>query len=369
MSAVHATVSYHDGFRDTVRNLVEWNWRFRDNSDLILLGRSADDIAVAKASGRTAIFLGLQTPMPIEDDLGLVEILHELGIRFMQLTYNNQSLLGSGWMEPVDGGVTRMGREVIAEMNRLGMVIDMSHSGERTTLEAIELSTRPIAVTHANPSWWRETGRNKSAEVLKALGQTGGMLGLSIYPLHLRDGGATTLEDFCAMAAEVAAMIGVENLGVGSDLCQGQPDEVVNWMRNGRWTRPDPHAAQAAFPAQPKWFGANTDFARPGGRPEGGGLQRCRRREGARRELAEFYAQVFRTGTPQLRANPELDRPGLPSRHRLCSRDRASRTAYGDRARLRNAPAPGSPQMTPFSATTCPLKIVATGQPTTCKPS
>ena len=163
MSAVHATVSYHDGFRDTVRNLVEWNWRFRDHADLIFPGRSADDIAAAKASGRTAIFLGLQNPMPIEDDLGLVEILHELGIRFMQLTYNNQSLLGAGWMEAVDGGVTRMGREVIAEMNRLGMVIDMSHSGERTTLEAIELSTRPIAITHANPSWWRETGRNKSA--------------------------------------------------------------------------------------------------------------------------------------------------------------------------------------------------------------
>ena len=151
MSAVHATVSYHDGFRDTVRNLVEWNWRFRDHADLILLGRSADDIAAAKASGRTAIFLGLQNPMPIEDDLGLVEILHELGIQFMQLTYNNQSLLGAGWMEAVDGGVTRMGREVIAEMNRLGMVIDMSHSGERTTLEAIELSKRPIAVTHAEP--------------------------------------------------------------------------------------------------------------------------------------------------------------------------------------------------------------------------
>jgi membrane dipeptidase len=261
MSAVHATVSYHEGFRDTVRNLVEWNWRFRDHADLILPGRSADDIAAAKASERTAIFLGLQNPMPIEDDLGLVAILHDLGIRFMQLTYNNQSLLGAGWMEAVDGGVTRMGREVIAEMNRLGMAIDMSHSGERTTLEAIALSTRPIAITHANPSWWRETGRNISAEVVKALAKTGGMLGLSIYPHHLRDGGATTLRDFCAMAAEVAAMIGVDNLGIGSDLCQGQPDKVVQWMREGRWTRPGPQAAKNAFPAQPDWFGDNGDFA------------------------------------------------------------------------------------------------------------
>jgi microsomal dipeptidase-like Zn-dependent dipeptidase len=260
MSAVHATVSYHDGFRDTVRNLVEWNWRFRDHADLILLGCSADDIAAAKASGRTAIFLGLQNPLPIEDDLGLVEILHELGIRFMQLTYNNQSLLGSGWMEALDGGITRMGREVIAEMNRLGIAIDMSHSGERTTLEAIELSTRPVAITHANPSWWRETGRNKSAMVLKALAKTGGMLGLSLYPHHLRQGSATPLHEFCAMAVEVATIVGVDNLGIGSDLCQGQPDNVVQWMREGRWTRSDPRSAKVAFPAQPDWFRDNRDF-------------------------------------------------------------------------------------------------------------
>jgi microsomal dipeptidase-like Zn-dependent dipeptidase len=260
MSAVHATVSYHDGFRDTVRNLVEWNWRFRDHAHLILLGRSADDIAAAKASGRTAIFLGLQNPLPIEDDLGLVEILHELGIRFMQLTYNNQSLLGSGWMEALDGGITRMGREVIAEMNRLGIAIDMSHSGERTTLEAIELSTRPVAITHANPSWWRETGRNKSAMVLKALAKTGGMLGLSLYPHHLRQGSATPLHEFCAMAVEVATIVGVDNLGIGSDLCQGQPDNVVQWMREGRWTRSDPRSAKVAFPAQPDWFRDNRDF-------------------------------------------------------------------------------------------------------------
>jgi hypothetical protein len=81
--------------------------------------------------------------MAIEDDLGLVEILYGLGLRFMQLTYNNQSLLGSGWMEREDSGVTRMGREAIAEMNRVGMAIDLSHAGERTALEAIDLSKRP----------------------------------------------------------------------------------------------------------------------------------------------------------------------------------------------------------------------------------
>jgi membrane dipeptidase len=261
LSAVHATVAYHDGFRDTVRHLADWNARLRDHADLILPGRAADDVAAAEASGRTAIFFGLQNPMPIEDDLGLIEILHRLGVRFMQLTYNNQSLLGAGWMESQDSGITRMGREVIAEMNRLGMVIDLSHSGERTTLEAIDLSARPIAITHANPSWRRQTGRNKSARVLKALAQRGGMLGLSLYPHHLPNGEETTLRDFCEMASEVVDMIGIGAVGIGSDLCQGQPDSVVQWMRDGRWTRRRPEAEKASFPAQPLWFRDNRDFA------------------------------------------------------------------------------------------------------------
>ncbi len=260
LTAVHATVSYHEGFRETVRHLVDWNWRFREHADLILFGRDGADIETARASGRTAIFLGLQTPMPIEDDLGLVEILHELGVRFMQLTYNNQSLLGSGWMESVDSGVTRMGREAIAQMNRLGMAIDMSHSGERTTLEAIEISARPITISHANPNWLRDTARNKSKTVLKALRERNGMLGLSLYPHHLPRSGETTLREFGLMAAEAAAIVGAENLGIGSDLCQGQPDGVVRWMREGRWMRPDRAGAPIVFPAQPQWFRDNTDF-------------------------------------------------------------------------------------------------------------
>lgn len=260
MSAVHVTVAYHENFRKTVEHLVDWNWRFEEHRDLILHARTMEDVDRARASGRTAILFGLQTPMPIEDDLGLVEILHTLGIRFLQLTYNNQSLLGSGWMEPQDGGITRMGREVIAQMNRLGMVVDMSHAGERTTLEAIELSQRPVAITHANPSWWHPTGRNKSRQVLRRLGESSGMLGLSLYPHHMAGGPETRLESFCAMAREVADLMGVDRLGIGSDLCQDQPDDVVRWMRSGRWSRPE--ASPVSFPPQPPWFRDNRDFPR-----------------------------------------------------------------------------------------------------------
>ena len=96
------------------------------------------DVEKAKKLNKTAIIFGFQNPSPIEDDIGLVEILHRLGGRFMQLSYNNQSLLATGCYEENDPGITRMGKEVIKEMNRVGMVVDMSHSSEKSTLQAIE---------------------------------------------------------------------------------------------------------------------------------------------------------------------------------------------------------------------------------------
>ena len=177
----------------------------------------------------------------------------------MQLTYNNQSLLGCGWQDE-DSGLTRMGREVIREMNRLGMLIDLSHAGERTALEAIAASARPVAITHATPATWRAGKRQVSETLLRALAQGGGMLGLSLYPHHLRDGFATTLEAFCEMAARTAEIVGVQHLGIGSDLCQDQPDAVLAWMREGKWTRPDP-ADRPAFPPQPGWFQDVRGFA------------------------------------------------------------------------------------------------------------
>lgn len=263
VTAVHVTVAYHENFRETVDRLIEWNRYFALHGDLIMPGRNAADIEQARATSRTAIFFGTQNPSPIETDLGLVEVLHTLGIRFMQLSYNNQSVLCSGWSEAEDTGITRMGREVIAEMNRLGMVIDMSHSGERSTLEAMEISERPIAITHANPSSWRETKRNKSDRVLRELGRSGGMLGFSLYTHHLRDGAACTLENFAGMVARVAELVGVERIGIGSDLCQDQPDSVIEWMRNGRWTfaaANTPQAERVTFPEQPAWFRSNRDF-------------------------------------------------------------------------------------------------------------
>ncbi|WP_306150280.1 MULTISPECIES: membrane dipeptidase [unclassified Roseibium] len=266
VDAVHATIAYHETFRETVLNFEQWNRWFEQYPDLIVKGQWASDIDRARESGRTAIFFGFQNPSPMEDDIGLVEILHSLGARFMQLTYNNQSLLATGCYEDYDAGLTRMGREVIAEMNRVGLVVDMSHSGDRSTIEAAEHSTRPIAITHANPHDWHPALRNKRDKVISAVTENGGMLGFSLYPHHLKNSTACTLESFCEMVARSAERYGAEHLGIGSDLCQDQPDSVVEWMRMGRWTKTTDYGegspSNAGFPPMPNWFQDNRDFGK-----------------------------------------------------------------------------------------------------------
>ncbi|MEM7720874.1 MAG: membrane dipeptidase [Pseudomonadota bacterium] len=264
VDAVHVTIAYHETFRETVLNFEAWNRWFERHPDLILKGLTAADIDVARDTGRTAIFFGFQNPSPMEDDIGLVEILHTLGARFMQLSYNNQSLLATGCYEDEDPGLTRMGRQVIAEMNRVGLVVDMSHSADRSTIEAAEVSTRPIAITHANPHDWMPARRNKRDAVIRAVVEGGGMFGFSLYPHHLKGKSNCTLRDFCEMVARMADRYGVEHFGIGSDLCQDQPDSVVEWMRVGRWTKEvdygEGSASDPGFPPMPGWFQDNRDF-------------------------------------------------------------------------------------------------------------
>ena len=252
------TIVYHEDYNELLNKIKEWDTFFKENSDIIFLGKSFKDIEKANKENKTAIFFGFQNCSPIEDDISLVEKVHEHGCRFMQLTYNNQSLLATGCYEKLDSGVTNFGKEVIKEMNRVGIVIDMSHSAEKSTYDAIEISEKPIAITHANPFFWHQAKRNKSDQLLKTLSDNDGMLGLSLYPHHLKDNTNCTLESFCEMTARTAELMGVEKIGIGSDLCLNQPDSVVEWMRNGTWAKNKNYGEgsknKSGFPKQPKWF-------------------------------------------------------------------------------------------------------------------
>ena len=258
LDAVHATICYHEDYDELQINIELWKKYFENYSSLIFQGFNSKDIEKAKQENKTAIFFGLQNCSPIEDNIEYVELLKQQGVLFMQLTYNNQSLLATGCYEEKDAGITRMGREVIKEMNRVKMIIDMSHSAELSTLEAIEISQEPIVVSHANPSFWHKGLRNKSDTILKELNDSGGMIGFSIYPHHLKGASECTLDSFCEMVAETTKKISVKQIGIGSDLCIRHPDSIVEWMRNGTWTKTkdfgEGSSKNPGFPPQPSWF-------------------------------------------------------------------------------------------------------------------
>lgn len=263
IDAVHVTCALWEDARTTLDALGRWNRRFREDGDLIVPAVTADDIEAAQASGRTAVILGFQTSSPLEDDLDLVEVFHRLGVRIIQLTYNSQSLIGAGCYEANDAGLTRFGREVVREMNRVGILIDLSHVGEQTSLDAIETSQRPVSITHANPRTFFDHVRNKRDHVLRALVERDGVLGCTIYP-PLMGGKDVSLMDWTAMVARAVDLMGIDHVAIGSDASRDWDDEDLKWVRLGRWTHDESLgktvSGSSSWPEWPPWFVTPADL-------------------------------------------------------------------------------------------------------------
>ncbi len=264
VTAVHATLVYWENTEESFNKIEEWNERFFKYKDLICHAKTTNDILQAKKNNKVAILFGFQNSAPIANDISLVESFFEKGLRFMQLTYNNQTPLGGGCFESNDSGVSRFGKEVIEEMNRLGMIVDLSHAGKRTCLDAIQYSSRPVAISHANPFFFHNSIRNIDDDVLIELSKKNGFIGLSLYPYHLKNLGECKIEDFCLMIRKLINLIGIEQIGIGSDLCKNWPDEVVMWMRNGKWTKKIDYGESTnkniKWPKQPSWFTKGSDL-------------------------------------------------------------------------------------------------------------
>lgn len=265
LGCVHVTVAIWESARETLSKLGEWNRLFEANADLIALARSGEDIEAISASGRTAVVFGFQDTSPFEDDIELVEIFHTLGVRVAQLTYNVQNRIASGCWEDDDQGVSKFfGRNVIQEMNRLGMLVDISHCNARSSMDAVELSSRPIAVTHANPSEFVGSDielnrRNKTTELIRKLADRGGVIGLSNYPKIMRGGSDCTLETFVDMIAWTVDLVGVDAVGFGTDFYDGWPVSEIKWWRAGRWAR-ESAVPIVGFSDWPAWFKSSADF-------------------------------------------------------------------------------------------------------------
>ena len=222
VTAVNMTVSHFEAdFEEALDGMARWLAVLREPARGWRLVREAADIEACHADGLTGLAMGWQNLRPIADSLDRLVLVHELGLRIAQLTYNRRNLLGDGCLEPEDGGLTAFGRDAVGLMNELGMAIDLSHVGRRTTIEAAEASTRPVLATHANAGAVTPALRNKSDDEIRAIAGSGGVIGVSIYGPMCWDGDPSRhpgLDDFMRHLDHVVGLVGVAHAGLGTDL-------------------------------------------------------------------------------------------------------------------------------------------------------
>ena len=196
--------------------LAAWQGFVGRHAESFCLVDKAADLDRAKAQGKVAVMMGVQNADHFRtvDD---VRTFHQLGQRCAQLTYNSQNFVGSGGTDRIDGGVSDYGAEVIKAMNAVGMLVDVSHCGDRTTLDAIELSAGPIAITHSNCRALNDHPRLKTDEAIRKLAAKGGVMGITGVRNFVRDREPTTVEHVVDHIDHVAKLVGIEHVGIGSD--------------------------------------------------------------------------------------------------------------------------------------------------------
>ena len=234
VTAANCTCSIWEDFRDTMRNIARWKTWFRDHSDLLTQVYSTADITRAKREGKTGIVLGFQNISAFEDQVGYVQLFKELGVGIAQLAYNTQNQVGSGCYESRDSGLSDFGREIVAEMNRVGMLCDLSHVGAVTSRDTILASTKPVCYSHCLPSGLKAHPRNKSDEELRFIADKGGFIGVTMFPPFLAKGVKSTVDDYIAAIDYVINLAGEDNVGIGTDFTQGQPAEFFEWITHDK---------------------------------------------------------------------------------------------------------------------------------------
>lgn len=205
-----------DAREAVLTNFAGWQGFIARNTDLFSAAGTVDDLVAAKQAGRCCIIIGVQNSehfQSVED----VKLFHGLGQRVSQLTYNTQNLIGSGSTERVDGGVTDFGAAIIAEMEKVGMLVDTSHCGDRTTLDAIEIAKGPIAITHSNCRALVDHPRVKTDEAIKALAAKGGVMGITGVSMFVKPTDPTTVADMVDHIDHIRDLVGIEHVGIGSD--------------------------------------------------------------------------------------------------------------------------------------------------------
>jgi len=228
-TAINVTIpGVGSGFVQSMKDVVRWYSALNKYSSFLTQALSAEDIRKAKKDGKVGLIFGTQNTKCIEDDAASLELFHRLGFRILQLTYQLKNYVGDGCGEKRDSGLSRFGQDVVAEMNSLGMLIDLSHVGPVTTMETIELSKDPVAITHTGAHAIAGTIRTQKDETIKALAEKGGVMGQGAFSLLVKKNPSVTrptVEGFLDHIDYVVDLVGVDHIGIGLDISEGQPME------------------------------------------------------------------------------------------------------------------------------------------------
>jgi len=233
ITAFNGTVAAWHSLPETMNLIGDYYRLFEERPDWIMQVRTVEDIHKAKARGCAGMVFGFQDTNALGGNLRMLAVYHALGVKIIQLTYNDENAVGCGCMAPADKGLTPFGRDVVAEMNRLGMLVDLSHCGHQTTMDAIEASKGAVAFTHANPLALAKSPRNKPDEAFKALAAKGGVAGVVRLPAWLTHRGQAGLEDYLKAVDYLVELIGVDHVGLGTDFMEELPAEIMTASLKG----------------------------------------------------------------------------------------------------------------------------------------
>ncbi|RBP84285.1 membrane dipeptidase [Marinomonas rhizomae] len=233
LTAANCTVSFWENFEGTVRNVVEMNQLIEANSDLLTKVYTTKDIQRAKAEGKTGVMMGFQNAHAFEDQIGYVQIFKDLGVGIVQMCYNTQNLVGTGCYER-DGGLSGYGREIVAEMNRVGMLCDLSHVGPNTAKEVIIESKKPVAYSHCLPAGLKEHPRNRTDEELKFIADNGGFVGVTMFAPFLKAGINATIDDYVEAIQYIYNIVGEDAIGIGTDFTQGHGYDFFEYLTHDK---------------------------------------------------------------------------------------------------------------------------------------
>lgn len=207
-----------DPYTNVLRFLAAWNGFLAHHHDSLMRIDMPSAFETVKSSKKIGVLLGIQNSQHFRnvDDVGFF---HSLGQRVSQLTYNTRNMIGNGSTERRDDGLSDFGVAIVERMNEVGMAVDVSHCGDRTTLDAFEVSKRPVLITHSNcRALVPNHPRCKSDEAIKRMASSGGVMGITSVRMFVKDSEPTTIEDMLNHYDHVGKLVGVEHLGLGSDV-------------------------------------------------------------------------------------------------------------------------------------------------------